>query len=91
MLRLDAAGERIWVEVDTTVAGGAGAVDTLGLFHFSDAMAVDLQSDRSSLCFDGRGIGAIGASCPEAGATVVLALKDRADTVVVSPLGRVLP
>lgn len=91
VLRIDAVGERVWIEVDTTVAGTGGAVDTVGLFELSDELRVDLESDRATLCFDGRGIGTTGAACPLAGAQIVLTREGRADTIAVSPLGRVLP
>ncbi len=90
VLRLDAARDRIWIEVDTTEAGSGAAVDSLGYFDFTKELRVKLESNRASLCFDGRGIGTTGAACPEAGAAIVLSLAHRADTVVVSPLGRVV-
>lgn len=89
VLRLDADGDQIWIEIDTTMAA-TGAVDTLAFLSLRDDMSVDLQSDRAALCFDGRGIGVTGVECPQTGATIVLALGGRADTVQVSPSGWLL-
>ncbi len=90
VVRLDAAGDRIWVEADTSAAG-SGAVDTLGLFYFGSSLSVDLKSNRASLCFDNRGLGTTNATCTVAGALIVVARQGLSDTVTVSPLGRVLP
>ncbi len=90
VVRLDAAGDRIWVEADTSAAGG-GAVDTLGLFYFGSALSVDLKSNRASLCFDNRGLGTTNATCTVAGALIVVARQGLSDPVTVSSLGRVLP
>ena len=89
VLRLDSQSDRIWVEVDTTLAGG-GAKDTLNLIHLGQVLGVDLQSNRTGVCFNGRGIGTTGTDCPRAGGTIILSTGGRADTVFISPLGRVL-
>lgn len=89
VLRLDSDHDRLWVEVDTTMAA-TGQVVTLGQFNFAQQLDVDLVSNRSSLCFDGRGIGTTSAACDRRGAVIVLALRGKAETVWVSPSGRVL-
>ncbi len=91
VLQIDAAGDRVWVEVDTTLVGDGSAVATLGRFDFAAKLNVDLSSNRAALCFDGRGIGTTSATCPLAGAEIVVRRQTRAVTVVVSRLGRVLP
>ena len=91
MVRFDAATERVWVEVDTTVAGTGGAVDTVRVFDLAGELQVDLESDRTALCFDGRGIGTTGTGCPAAGAVITLEREGRIGIVRVSPTGRVLP
>jgi type II secretion system protein H len=89
VLRLDSDRDRLWVEIDTTVAG-SGATDTLGYFSFREELRVDLRANRAAVCFDGRGIGTTRGVCPEAGAVIIVSLAKKADTVFVSPLGRVL-
>jgi len=89
VLRLDSSRDRVWVEVDTTLAG-TGRLDTLGYFSFREELKVDLKTNRTALCFDGRGIGTTRTACPQAGAVIIVALNQSADTVFVSPLGRVI-
>jgi len=89
VLRLDSEDDRIWVEVDTTLAG-SGARDTIGLIHLGQELGVDLKSTRTGVCFNGRGIGTISSECPRPGAAIILAREGRADTVFISPFGRVV-
>jgi Tfp pilus assembly protein FimT len=89
VLRLDSESNRIWVEVDTTLAGG-GARDTLEMIWLSQQVGVDLQSNRTGVCFNGRGIGTTGSDCPRAGGVIILSMGARADTVFIGPLGRVV-
>jgi Tfp pilus assembly protein FimT len=89
VLRLDSDRDRLWVEVDTTVAG-TGVADTLGFFSLREELQVDLNANRATLCFNGHGVGTTRAVCPQAGAVIILSLMGRADTVFVSPLGRVV-
>ncbi len=88
-LRLDSDHDRVWVEADTTMAA-TGAVVALGHFDFAKELNVDLLSNRSSLCFNSRGIGTTSATCARRGAVIVLALRGKAETIWVSPSGRVL-
>jgi prepilin-type N-terminal cleavage/methylation domain-containing protein len=89
VLRLDSEHDRVWVEVDTAMGGGGQAV-TLGHFNFAEELNVNLESNRTSLCFNGRGIGTTSSTCTQPGAVIVLALGGRAEVVYVSPTGRVL-
>ncbi len=88
VLRLDSGGDRLWIEADTSVAGGV--VDTIGFYSFAADLGTDLQSNRSTLCFNGRGIGTTSAACPQAGARIVVSLAGQADTVLVTAVGRVI-
>ena len=89
VLQVDSEGDRIWVEVDTTLAG-SGARDTLAMAYLRQELGVDLKSTRTGVCFNGRGIGTISSECPRPGAAIILARDGRADTVFISPLGRVV-
>jgi prepilin-type N-terminal cleavage/methylation domain-containing protein len=89
VLRLDSDHDRIWVEADTTMEA-TGEVVTLGHFNFAEELNVDLSSNRSSLCFNGRGIGTTSAQCTRRGGVIALALGGKAEVVYVSPTGRVL-
>ncbi len=89
VLRLDTSRDAIWIEIDTTAAG-SGTVDTLGFYSFAEQLQVNLGSNRSAVCFDGRGIGVTRAVCPDAGAVIVVSRLGKADTVFMSQVGRVL-
>lgn len=89
VLRLDSQGDRIWVEVDTSMVAG-GPKDTLNLVNLRQELDVDLKSNRSSVCFNGRGIGTTGAACPWPGGMIIISSGSRADTVFISPVGRVV-
>jgi Tfp pilus assembly protein FimT len=90
VLRVDEDSDRVWVEADTSV-GGSGVLDTLGYFDLEHEYDVDLRSNRSAFCFNGRGVGTTGPACPQAGGEMVVVLRGRADSIIVSPLGRVIP
>lgn len=89
VLRLDASGDRVWVEADTSLAG-TGVVDTMGLYYVGEQFEVDLATEQSALCFNGRGIGTTSTTCSTAGAVIVLTLQSKSDSVVVTPVGRVI-
>jgi hypothetical protein len=89
VLHLDSDHDRVWVEADTTMAG-TGEVVALGYFDFAEDLKVDLQSNRSSLCFNGRGIGTTSATCTQPGALIALIITDRIERVYVTPTGFVL-
>lgn len=88
-VRIDSQSDRLWVEVGPS-AGVGSRLDTLGYFSFAE-LRVDLSSNRKAMCFDGRGIGTTNEICRLAGGVIILSLGEYSDTVIVSPLGRVLP
>jgi hypothetical protein len=90
VLHIDSENDWLWVEVDTTLAGSGAAVDSFGFFSFREGLQTDLDSNRATFCFNGRGVGTTGAACPQAGGVILLSLKDQVDTVTVSPVGRVV-
>jgi Tfp pilus assembly protein FimT len=89
VLRIDSSEDRVWVEVDTTVAG-AGVMDTLGSVYLGAEFNVEVKSNRTGLCYNGRGIATTGTSCPTAGGVIIVALRSKADTIVISTVGRVM-
>ncbi|HYT70068.1 MAG TPA: GspH/FimT family pseudopilin [Gemmatimonadales bacterium] len=86
-LRIDAAGTRFWVEVDTS---GTGVRDTVGFVRNPADAGVKMTSTRTLLCFDARGLATTGGACQPGDATVVFASSSRAATVRVTTLGKVL-
>jgi prepilin-type N-terminal cleavage/methylation domain-containing protein len=85
-LRVDTAGRRIWIEVQQTTTT---ARDTIGGVDYFDSR-LGFRSNRSTLCFDARGLAKSGGSCQTPDATVVFSLRGRADTVRTSAIGRVM-
>ena len=89
-LVLDAAGDRLVVQVDTSVLGGAPLV-SLSEVDLWDDLAVNLAATEPLLCFDPRGLAVAVAPCTGQGVVVRLRRGEFADSVVVSATGRVTP
>jgi prepilin-type N-terminal cleavage/methylation domain-containing protein len=84
-LRVDTARSRVWIEVLRSPA----ARDTVGPVDYFDRR-LRFQSNRTTLCFDARGLAKTGAGCEAPSATVIFSLAGRADTVEITPIGRVV-
>lgn len=89
-LVLDAAGDRLLVQVDTSALGGALPV-SLGEVDLWDDLAVNLGATQPMLCFDPRGLAVAVPPCTGQGVVVRLSRGGFADSVVVSAVGRVAP
>lgn len=89
-LSVDAAGGAMVVQVDTTVLGGALPVE-LARVELWDDLRVRVAADPPVLCFDPRGVATAGAGCAERTVVVRLSRGALADSVMVSPTGRVIP
>jgi prepilin-type N-terminal cleavage/methylation domain-containing protein len=87
-LNIDAANNRFWVVVDTTLNGGK--LDTIGTVHRITDGNLTMSSTRSVLCFDRRGLALTGGSCQSGDATVIFTTVGRADTVITTVLGKVM-
>lgn len=88
VLRIDAAGDELWTVVDTGSAGGPDTL-VLGRIRLRQDLGVNLRSDRTSLCFNSRGVGTTSTECPRTGATLILEHGSRADTLRINSGGRV--
>ena len=86
---LHISGDRYWVEVDTSSIG-SGAKDTVGVVRDVGSRKVTLESDRSLLCFDARGLPTTRGSCELADATITFTSLERVDTIQITGLGRLL-
>lgn len=82
------APSRIWVEVTQTT----GAIDTLGtpLYLDSEFADVRVSSDRTTICYGPRGLPVQPSGCDAPGATLIFQKGAFADTVTISPAGRLL-
>ncbi len=87
-LHIDAANARFWIEADTSQAGGV--TDTVSTIHDVGDGQFVMTSDRTLVCFDGRGLATTAGGCEAGDVTVVFSLAGRSDTVTVSSLGKVL-
>jgi prepilin-type N-terminal cleavage/methylation domain-containing protein len=85
---IDAATQRFWVVVDTS---GTGVRDTVGPIHSVSEWGVQMTSTDTLMCIDGRGLpSTTNSKCQGAAGTVVFTLGGRADTVVITTLGKLL-
>jgi type IV fimbrial biogenesis protein FimT len=89
-LVLDAAGDRLLVQVDTSALGGALPA-SLGEVDLWDDLAVNLTATQPMLCFDPRGLAVAASPCTGQGVVVRLSRAGVSDSVVVSAVGRVSP
>lgn len=85
---IDAATARFWIEVDTSQAGGV--TDTVRTIHDVGGGNVVMTSNRSLVCFNGRGLATTVGSCEAGDLTVTFAVSGRTDTVTASSLGKIL-
>ncbi len=89
-LVFDAAGDRLVVQVDTSVLGGA-PLASVGEVDVWEDLAVNLVATQPLLCFDPRGLAVAVAPCTGQGVVVRLQRGEFTDSVVVSAVGRVAP
>ncbi len=87
-LHIDAANAQFWVEVDTSRAGGV--TDTAGTIHGVGSPQFAMTSNRSLVCFDGRGLATTVGPCEAGDLIVTFSLGGRSDTVTASLLGKIL-
>lgn len=87
-LRIEATAGRFWVEVDTGFI--AGVRDTVDVVKRLSGAGVTMSSNRSLLCFDSRGLPTTRGGCQPHDATLVFRFGEQADTIRITPLGRIL-
>jgi len=88
-LHVDAAGQRFWVDVDTS-ANGIGQRATIANVRYVSDIGLRMTSNRVLLCFDARGIASTSGSCESGDAMVIFSDGVMADTVATTILGKVL-
>ena len=88
-LHVDAAGQRFWVDVDTS-ANGIGQRATIAHVRYVSDIGLRMTSNRVLLCFDARGIASTSGSCESGDAMVIFSDGVMADTVATTILGKVL-
>lgn len=89
-LQIDTAGDRFWVEVDTS-ATMTGAVDTLAPIEYvGEVFGVTMESTRSTVCFATSGLPTQALGCSPGDVTVVFSRNGVVDTVQATVLGKTL-
>jgi prepilin-type N-terminal cleavage/methylation domain-containing protein len=88
-LHIDAAATRFWVDVDTS-ANGVGQRATIWYERKLSQPGLVMTSNRSLLCFDARALPLVLGACEAGDATVIFTATDRADTVKIAGLGKIL-
>jgi len=88
-LILDAAGDRLLVQVDTSSLGGA-LLASLGEVDLWDELSVNMGATQPMLCFDPRGLAVAVSPCTGQGVVIRLQRGEFTDSVVVSATGRVV-
>lgn len=89
-LHVDAASGHFWVEVDT--ATSAVVKDTVGpVKRLKPGVQLSLDpSDSDVICFDARGVPALGAPCDLPGVTVLFEAGDKQAELRSTGLGKLL-
>jgi prepilin-type N-terminal cleavage/methylation domain-containing protein len=88
-LHIDPATKRFWVEVDTSATGANQRATVWYTRQMTDA-GLTMTSNRSLLCFDARGLPNTTAPCESPDAQVIFRALDKADTLNIASLGKVL-
>ena len=92
-LHIDTLTDRFWIEVDTS---GSGVTDTIGIVRdLNDQDGVDLNHERTLVCFDGRGLPDLnknsrGDTCEPHEGLVTFSLREEVVTLEVTVLGKVI-
>jgi type IV fimbrial biogenesis protein FimT len=88
-LHISPSTRSFWIDVDTS-GTSAGQRATVWYTHKIPDTAVVMSSNRSILCFDARGLPSTTAPCEAGDAQIIFTALDKADTVNIASLGKVL-
>jgi prepilin-type N-terminal cleavage/methylation domain-containing protein len=88
-LHINAPARRFWVDVDTS-GTGSGQRGTVWFVRDLSEPGLVMTSNRSLLCFDARGMPSTLPPCEPADAQIVFSASDKADTLTIASLGKIL-
>ena len=88
-LVVDVGKNTFWVAVDTS-SGGAQVWDTIGTPVDLTENHVTMVTSSITYCFNGRGLAKIGLACPNGAGAVSFTRGSHADTLFITPLGKIL-
>jgi type IV fimbrial biogenesis protein FimT len=88
-LHIDASTARFWVDVDTS---GTGVNQRATIWYARNLSQPNftMTSNRSLLCFDARGLPTTVAPCEAADAQIIFRALEKADTLNIASLGKIL-
>jgi hypothetical protein len=86
VLHIDPEAGRLWVEVDTTIGGNG----TPTIVRMVEPPAVELVSDRTTLCFDPTGRPMTGGDCQLPPGSITVLTRSGERTLVIDAQGRLL-
>ncbi len=86
-LHIDPENAKFWIDVDTSGRGERGLVTYV---KSVDGGGLTMESNRSLLCFDPRGLASTVAACESGDALLIFSSADKVDTVRITSLGKVL-
>jgi prepilin-type N-terminal cleavage/methylation domain-containing protein len=88
-LHISPATKSFWIDVDTS-GNAMGQRATVWYTHKLSDTAIVINSNRSLLCFDARGLPWTVAPCEAGNAQVIFTALDEADTLQTASLGKIL-
>lgn len=88
-LHVDAGATRYWLELESQNDWGRVFRDTLALTQV-DGTRIAMESDRSLLCFDGRGLPTTRGSCEPGDAQLTFRSNSKARSLSITSTGRIL-
>jgi type II secretion system protein H len=86
-LHIDASTAKFWIDVDTSGRGEQGLVTYTKSVEGGD---LTMESNRTLLCFDPRGLASTIGACESGDALLTFASADKVDSVRITMLGKVL-
>jgi prepilin-type N-terminal cleavage/methylation domain-containing protein len=88
-LHINGSARSFWVSVDTS-GTGIGQYATVWYARNLETTGLTMTSNRSTLCFDARGLAVAGGACQAGDAELIFAMSGAADTATTTVLGKVL-
>ena len=88
-LHIDASTARVWVEVDTS-ANRIGQRATISSVRSLSSNGVTMASNRTTVCFDARGVATTGGACQAGDLAITFTDIDKTASVNSTVLGKIV-
>ena len=89
-LRISPSDKKFWIEVDTSATGINQRAILWTTRKIEKSTGLTMNSTRTRLCFDARGLARTSSTCEGGDAQVIFSMAGVADTVKTTVLGKVL-